>query len=112
MIDFFVENPNYFFLAIGVIADVLVGVIVLIFSFRKKKLNESDRIEVLIDSVLPGYITLAEASESYGSSKLSLVVELVMKKISRYILKKDVHVYRSMIIEKVENILSTPQKKG
>lgn len=93
-----------------------VGVIELVFVvisfFRKKRLNNEDFVTSRIDSILPGYINLAEASDCDGSTKLSFVVDCVLKNIKRFISKKDEKHFISLIIEKTEAILSTPQKKG
>lgn len=105
----FIENHLGLFLCIcGVLADVILTIFVLIF---RNKGKTNDYVEHLIDSYLPGFICLAEASGSDGASKLSMVIDLVMGKIRKYVLKKDDHLYRTMIIEKTEAILKTPQKK-
>lgn len=105
----FIESHYVFIL---VCFSVLIEVLILINSFRKGSLNKKDFIEVIIDQALPGFINLAEESSSDGSSKLALVVKLCIDKIKSFITKKDESFYRSLIVKKVEAILSTPQKKG
>lgn len=107
MIEFI---ENHYLLLIAAVGFV-VEVIVLIRSFRKGKVNQEDFIENIIDKVLPGYINLAEASGADGVEKLALVVKLAIEQIKRYITSGSEEFYRKLIIQKVEAILSTPQKK-
>lgn len=112
MIEFFVDHPELAALIIGVLIDVAFTIVVLIRSFRSKKSIDSSYVDSIVDQALPGYICLAEQSCSDGVSKLQFVVSLALKKISKYISKSDEHLWISKIIEKVEAILATPQKKG
>ena len=108
MIEFFESHPGLFLCIVGIVVDIVLTSLVLIF---RKKIKSSDFVEHIIDSCLPGFICLAEATGADGDSKLSMVLDLVMKKIRKYILKKDEHYYRCLTIDKTEEILKTPQKK-
>lgn len=79
--------------------------------YRSSKLKDSEAVKSLIAEVLPGFINLAEASGVCGTSKLMFVIDSVMKRIKCYVSGKDEQYWMSYIREKVENILSTPQKK-
>lgn len=108
MIEFIIDHPGFLGLAIGVLVDIVVTIIL---CFRKEKCHDKDFIVNSINEMLPGCINLAEESGVDGSSKLSMVLELVLAKVKRFICKKDLHYYKALIVEKVEAILSTPQKK-
>lgn len=107
MIEFIESHYLLILACISLIAEVII----IIRSFRKNKVDQAAIIENLIDSVLPGFINLAESTCADGTSKLCLVVKLCIEKIAKYISKSDESYYRTLIIEKVESILSTPQKK-
>lgn len=79
--------------------------------YRSSKLKDSEAVKSMIAEVLPGFINLAEASGVCGASKLMFVIDSVMKRIKSYVSGKDEQYWMAYIREKVENILSTPQKK-
>lgn len=108
MIDWLQAHIGLLYVLIGLLVDVVLTILCL---FRGKKAAAKDYVISRIDEVLPGYINLAEASGEDGASKLSMVLELTLKRVKRFILKGDMHYWKSLIIEKVEAILSCPQKK-
>lgn len=92
---------------------ILVDLIGLVFILLRKKQSITEAsIKEMIADVVPGYINLAEASGSTGRTKLCLVVDLVLKRIQKYISKSDEQFWISYIHDVIEAILSTPQKKG
>ena len=99
---------TYWFELVMVFLSIISFVIVLIRSMKNK---DSEEIKNMISEVLPGFINLAEASGVCGSAKLMFVVDSVLKRIKRYTSTKDEQYWMSFIRERVENILSTPQKK-
>ena len=109
MIEFIMNHPDVLALIIGLLVDIILTILCLCF---RKKAKAKDYVVNIIDEVLPGFISLAEASGSDGDTKLSFVIDMVLKRIKRYIVKDDLHFYKSLIIEKTEAILSCPQKKG
>lgn len=108
MIDFIANNVALVSLACGIVGDLALTIFLLL---RKRKDVAEQYVDHLIDESLPSLIRLAEETDCDGIYKLSFVVESVLKKIKRYIKKHDAAFYRSLIISKVEDILSTPQKK-
>lgn len=102
-------KTNYQLLVVG-----LVAIIEIVVFFLKKKpaMNYDDHIKSRIEEVLPSFIKLAETSKSKGSEKLAFVVDLTMKKIRSLRSSKDDVYWMDYIIYRVEDILSTPQKKG
>lgn len=108
MIDWIIENPQLFTAGVGLVFDVVIFFIVL---FRGKKAVSSDSIKLLIDENLPGSIILAEQSELDGPYKLGFVIDVILRRIRKYIKKSDDTYWISYIKDKVEAILSTPQKK-
>lgn len=108
MIEFFESHQGLLPVIVGLVLDIVLTILCLIF---RKKGKTKDYVINLIDEVLPGFICLAEESGCDGISKLSMVIDLVLKRIKKFIVKDDFHFYKSLIIEKVEAILSTPQKK-
>ena len=107
ILDFIKDNP----LLIVAVFSLVIEVIVLVRSFRKGKINQDDFIDSILSDKLPSFINLAESTCADGSSKLCLVVKLAIESIRKYIKKDDEPFYRQLIIDKVESILSTPQKK-
>lgn len=92
---------------------VIVSLASVVCSFiRRKSSGSMDEIKNMIADVLPGFINLAEASGVHGKSKLMFVIDSVMKRIKGYTSEKDEQFWMSYIRDQVENILSTPQKKG
>lgn len=108
MIEWITENPQLFICLVGIALDLVIGLLVI---FRKIKVNSSDSIKHLIDENLPGFINVAEESELDGPYKLGFVVSNVLSKIRKYIKKSDWLYYKCYIEDRVEAILSTPQKK-
>lgn len=107
ILDFIEEH----YLLIIAAVSLIVETVVLIRSFRRGSINQDAFIENLLDSKLPAFINLAESTCADGASKLSLVVKLGIEAIKKYVTRGSEQFYRKVIIEKVEAILSTPQKK-
>lgn len=90
-----------------------VSLIEVIFFFAKKKpsMNFSDRLNAVIDEVLPGFIILAESTGLSGTEKLSFVLSSCLKRLHKSYAVVDDNYWTKVIIQKVEAILSCPQKK-
>ena len=94
--------------------SLVISLAILLIAILKKKVKISDVFEMVL-TVLPGYISYAEKTYSDGRSKYGYVFNrcvdlLVMltndsneEVIKKYAIKIDIA---------IENILSTPQKKG
>lgn len=82
---------------------------VIVFILRKKPVNALlyDLTEACIMAV-----KVVELTELKGLDKLNKAVEIVNKYITIHYPDLDINNYRSIIVSIIENILSTPQKKG
>lgn len=107
MIDFIVQFRTEILIVIEIILIVL-------FWFLKKRpsLNEGDRIQVIIDECLDYYIKLAESSVVGAREKLLFVTSQIMARIHKSFPVCDDEYWRSVVVERIESTLSTPQKKG
>ena len=91
-------------------------VLEVIFFLLKKKavINYDDHIKSSIESAICYYVKLAEVSQASGSEKLAFVVSMLLKRVKKFFgaTEHDEEYWRSYIVERVEAILTTPQKKG
>lgn len=97
-----------------VLAELVLLIAVTLITIFKKKVKVSDVFtQVLL--VLPSFISLAESQFTDGPSKYSFVfnkcVELLMS-LTHQDQEKVIDQYTALIDKAIENILSTPQKKG
>lgn len=92
---------------------IAICLVEIIFFFLKKRpqLNLDDRILADLDDVLPGYIKVAELSGEKGSEKMVLVIKLCIERVKKFVAEIDEVYWAKIIQDKVEAILSTPQKK-
>lgn len=106
----FLQN-YWMYLAGGV---VVVAEIIIFFLKKAPSVNYDDHIKSSIDSAVLYYIKLAELSGAVGSEKLAFVVSMIMKRIKLQFgsSEHDEEYWRSYVVEKVEAVLTTPQKKG
>ena len=100
---------TYWFELALIILTVVSTVVAII---RKKPSKSEAEIKNLIAELVPGFINLAEATAVCGKTKLMFVIDSIMKRIKCYVSSKDEQYWITYISEQVENILSTPQKKG
>lgn len=107
IIQFIIENYYYFLLGALAIIEFVVFLI-----RRKPAVNQEDHIRTGLDEYLPTIINLAEKSGVDGDSKLAFVVDHCLKRIKKFICKKDYDYWKKIIVSKTEAYLSTPQKKG
>lgn len=107
MIDFIIK----FRFEIMLILEIVV-MLVLWLVRKRPSINRDDRIQVIIDDCLDYYIKLAEASVVGAREKLLFVVSHVIQRIKHYFPSFDEEYWRSIIVDRVESTLSTPQKKG
>lgn len=111
ILDFLVSHWKLIALAVLVILDA-----VLIILNRRKPVKVYDGIHTAICSVLPQLIKDAESSycSGHGSEKLSMVKELIFNYLCAvYGMKMEEAIqYDDFITRQIEEILSTPQKKG
>lgn len=108
MLDFF---KNYW----QVVLDaILVIISIILFVKKKKPIEVIDTLKQLMTTWLPGVITSAEKSGLKGQDKLNYCInalyEVFVKDYLSYsdFLKR----YRDYLVNQIEAILSTPQKKG
>lgn len=109
MKEFLVQN--WYYLALILIA--LCNMILLI--FKKLKITQVDNIFTKLLEVLPIMIRKAEETGLDGKTKLSFVLDLALDWLKDYTGKERVELrseYYDRLISCVENILSTPEKKG
>lgn len=93
---------------------ILIGAVVL-YILKKKPVNVLDTIKEVIIELLPLAINKAEESGAAGSDKKVLAAQYVFDalKILGYGAYPELkETYGKFIDEKIEVILSTPQKKG
>lgn len=100
-----------------VLCIVVIFEVVLICLNRRKPVKVVDAITTTIQDVLPSLILVAEQSfrgQQQGANKLMMVLELVHNYLrSKYgFSTEQVLEYDDYIKNKIEAILSTPQKKG
>lgn len=97
-----------------VIIESVLTIIVLFVTIFKKKVKINDVFQSVL-MVLPEYISLAEKEFKDGSEKYSFVfgkcVQLLMN-LTHLSSSKVLDQYTAMIDSAIENILTTPQKKG
>lgn len=106
MIDFIIQYwPTLAIAAIEIVSIILVIII------GKKKGISTDAIKVIIANKIPSLVSLAEASGSTGKEKLGFVVMSCLALVKKYVSNCDESFWIEYIIEQVEAILSTPQKK-
>lgn len=93
---------------------VVVAEVIIFFLKKKPSVNYDDHIKSLIDGAICYYIKLAEMTKASGSEKLVFVVSSLLTRIKKFFdsSEYDEAYWRSYIVEKVEAILTTPQKKG
>lgn len=93
---------------------VVVAEIIIFFLKKKPSVNYDDHIKSLIDSAVCYYIKLAEMTEAPGSEKLAFVTCALLTRVKKFFSasEQDEDYWRSYIVEKVESVLTTPQKKG
>lgn len=103
--DFLIQN--WYYLALIVIA--LVNMLLLIFR-RAKAVSEDTIFEQLLET-LPTMIRSVEDKGLTGEEKKSLVVSMATTWLNRFNYKITASIV-SRIGDCVENILSTPEKKG
>lgn len=108
MKEFFISHID-FFIEIGFL------ICVILITLLRKKVKIVDDIYTMVLTVLPGYIAYAEKLYLDGRSKYGYVFNkcieflvLLTNESSEEIIKK----YATKIDVAIENILSTPQKKG
>lgn len=82
---------------------------VVVFIIRKKPVNG---ILYELTKVCLTAVNAAELTGLKGLDKLNFAVEIVNKYIITIYPDLDINKYRSTIVSIIENILSTPQKKG
>lgn len=92
---------------------IVICLIELILFIVKKRpsLNLEDKVDALISDILPQYINLAEVSGLKGHEKLVFVVSNVISRLKHFISGLDEIYWAKVITDKVEAILTTPQKK-
>ena len=94
------------------ILSIILSLVYLIVFLTKKKVKETEYCSVLL--LLPGWIIEAEKCGLSGSEKLTYVFSKAIQELVR-LTGKDSKVvmekYGDSIIQDVEAILSTPQKK-
>ena len=93
-------------IALGLLAFILILVVVL--CSRKFPLNILSKIR----EIVPGVIKAAEATLLKGDAKLAFAVDLIQSYLLKAYPKLDVDKYTRFIKECIEEILSTPSKKG
>lgn len=85
----------------------------LVFLCKKVKV-ENPSIIAFIDRVLPGLLINAEHifGDGHGDEKKAAVIEALLNHLKKNFSGIDEEQYKKVISEKIEFILSTPQKKG
>ena len=105
--NFIVEHWKELTEIVLILATFLVALL-------KKTKVENPAIIALIDELLPGVIKLCEdqIGEGNGEQKKKVCIETMLKTLSETFADIKVKKYRKYIGERIELILSTPQKKG
>lgn len=106
IIDFI--KTYYVFITLGLSCVIFIFEIVLCIKKSKSLLP----VYTLIKDCLPGVIKMAEDSSLKGEEKLSFAVDLVKGYLSKAYPKLKTEAYTRYIVEKIEELLSLPQKKG
>lgn len=101
-------KDNYMFITLGFSGVIFLLEVILCFKKSKSLLP----VYALIKDVLPGVVKLAEETSLKGDEKLSFAVDLVKGYLVKAYPKLSPDTYTRYIVEKIEEILSTPQKKG
>lgn len=105
---------NYYREIITMISAI---VCLILFIVRKKpSMNIIDEVKVLVSEHLPEFILAAENTKMSGPDKLDLVVNLSLffigKSLKRSLKEDEASYFKTFVIDEVEKILATPQKKG
>lgn len=107
--DFIVQNWYYLILC-------LIGLVnMIIILCKKNKIIQEDTIFTKLLEVLPIMIRKAEETGCPGDEKFGLVVTLAINWLCEHTGKKRADIideYATRIGSAIENILSTPEKKG
>lgn len=91
---------------------VIAFVELVIFIVRKRPaMNRDDHIKALIAEFAPKFINLAEITFSSGQDKKMFVASEILKKIKHYYVSIDDSYWTSVIMDYIESVLTTPQKK-
>lgn len=107
--DFIVQNWYY----IALIFIAICNMILLI--CKKNKVVQEDTLFTKLLEILPVMIRRAEDTGLDGVNKLTFVIDTAMSWLADYTGKNTACIratYQERVITAVENILSTPEKKG
>ena len=109
MKEFFVQNWYY----IAVLLIAICNMILLI--CKKNKVVQEDSLFTKLLEILPAMIRRAEDTGLDGANKLVFVVDTAISWLADYTGKNTACIratYQERVITAIENILSTPEKKG
>lgn len=108
--DFLQFIKDYYYLMVLILA-IIILIIELILSYRVKP---NQNILSFIDKIVPEFIIEAEQKygASHGNEKLTFCVGLISSALVRVFNIKDISTYDAYIKARIEETLSTPQKKG
>lgn len=99
-----------------IVALILIALDVVLLVLKKRPLKVVNAVTSTISDILPSLINEAEAK--YGQGNGDLKLELVIHLCKQYLISclgltlEEANTYTGLIKTAVENILSTPQKKG
>ncbi|QCS36573.1 hypothetical protein [Capybara microvirus Cap3_SP_468] len=115
LIDYVLNHWTTIFQICAICLNVLLTI--LCFCFKKKpQSNLIDTIYCQVLAALPGLISIVETSGLTGSNKKLKVLEnsldLFQSLLKRNLNFDEISKYTDLLSSDIENILSTPQKKG
>lgn len=109
---------NNWYVITYVIISVTFSIITIIFTIRKnrKAVDITNEVKETLLESLPIYISFAEqlgnSSESKKLTAIKLSLDCVEHQLGRKLNDDEIKFYEAFVSPKIENILSTPQKKG
>ena len=107
ILQFIIDNWQFF-------GSILLSLITFIVLVCKKKTKVVDAINIVIQKLVVDFVKLAEEKfgAGNGQTKHNFVFNGCVSYIREYFPEINPHDYYSLINETIEDILSTPQKKG
>ncbi len=105
-VEFVVKYWKYISIGLVIFCNLLL------FILKKKPVKIVDSITECLLLNIPVWIDMAELTGEKGQTKLDYVLDLAKKFLEEHFPDANYFFYESAIKEFVEDVLSTPQKKG